>query len=129
MTLTRRLVAVLSVLVLASCGGGGKTAVESGDEALPRATTTFTELPPETTVTEPPTTTTTQPPVTQPPPTSPPPTAAPARNCDPSYPDVCIPPPPPDLNCGDISFRRFRVVGSDPHGFDRDGDGIGCESG
>lgn len=49
-------------------------------------------------------------------------------NCDPSYPDVCIPPPPPDLNCGDISHRRFRVVGSDPHGFDGDNDGIGCES-
>ena len=48
--------------------------------------------------------------------------------CDPSYPDVCIPPPPPDLNCGDIAHRRFRVVGSDPHGFDRDGDGVGCES-
>ena len=49
-------------------------------------------------------------------------------NCDPSYPDVCIPPPPPDLNCGDISHRRFTVVGSDPHGFDGDNDGIGCES-
>lgn len=49
--------------------------------------------------------------------------------CDPSYPDVCIPPYPPDLNCGDIPFRRFRVTGSDPHGFDRDQDGIGCESG
>lgn len=50
-------------------------------------------------------------------------------NCDPSYPDVCIPPYPPDLNCGDIPFRRFRVIGPDPHGFDRDRDGVGCESG
>ena len=49
-------------------------------------------------------------------------------NCDPSYPDVCIPPPPPDLDCGEIAFRRFAVVGSDPHGFDGDNDGIGCES-
>lgn len=48
--------------------------------------------------------------------------------CDPSYPTVCIPPPPPDLNCGDVPHRRFRVVGDDPHGFDRDHDGIGCES-
>lgn len=24
-------------------------------------------------------------------------------NCDPSYPSVCIPPPPPDLDCGEIS--------------------------
>jgi len=49
-------------------------------------------------------------------------------SCDPSYPDVCIPPYPPDLNCGDIGYSNFRVVGNDPHGFDRDNDGIGCES-
>lgn len=49
-------------------------------------------------------------------------------NCDPSYPDFCIPSPPPDLNCADIPQKRFTVTGSDPHGFDRDGDGIGCES-
>lgn len=30
-----------------------------------------------------------------------------------------------DLNCGDVPYKNFRVVGSDPHGFD--GDGIGCE--
>jgi len=52
----------------------------------------------------------------------------PAQKCDPSYPRVCIPPPPPKLNCGDISERRFDVTGDDPHGFDRDNDGIGCES-
>jgi micrococcal nuclease len=49
--------------------------------------------------------------------------------CDPSYPDVCIPPAPPDLDCGDITYRRFRVVGRDPHRFDADHDGVGCESG
>jgi micrococcal nuclease len=48
--------------------------------------------------------------------------------CDPSYPDVCIPAYPPDLDCGEIAFRDFRVTGSDPHGFDGDNDGIGCES-
>lgn len=48
-------------------------------------------------------------------------------NCDSSYPGVCIPPPPPDLNCDDIEFRNFEVRGSDPHGFDGDNDGIGCE--
>jgi micrococcal nuclease len=52
---------------------------------------------------------------------------APPSNCDPSYPDVCIPPPPPDLNCGDVAYRRFTVVGSDPHGFDNNKDGVGCE--
>lgn len=48
-------------------------------------------------------------------------------NCDPSYPGVCIPPPPPDLDCADVSFTNFEVIGSDPHGFDGDGDGRGCE--
>jgi len=48
--------------------------------------------------------------------------------CDESYPDVCIAPYPPDLNCGDIGYSNFKVVGDDPHGFDRDNDGIGCES-
>jgi micrococcal nuclease len=49
-------------------------------------------------------------------------------DCDSSYPDTCIPSPPPNLNCGDISDKRFEVLSPDPHGFDRDGDGIGCES-
>jgi hypothetical protein len=51
-----------------------------------------------------------------------------ASNCDPSYPDVCIPPYPPDLDCGEIGYSNFRVIGSDPHRFDGDKDGIGCES-
>lgn len=50
-----------------------------------------------------------------------------AKLCDPSYPDVCIPPYPPDLDCSDIPERRFRVVGPDPHRFDGDKHGIGCE--
>ncbi|MGI0149055.1 MAG: thermonuclease family protein [Thermoplasmata archaeon] len=58
---------------------------------------------------------------------SPPP--PPPGNCDPAYPDVCIAPPPPDLDCADIPYRRFRVFPPDPHHFDGDGDGIGCESG
>jgi len=49
-------------------------------------------------------------------------------DCDPSYPGVCIPSAPPDLDCGDISYRGFQVLPPDPHNFDRDGDGIGCES-
>jgi len=56
------------------------------------------------------------------------PTAS-SGNCDPSYPTVCIPPPPPDLDCGDIPYRRFKVLQPDPHNFDGDHDGIGCESG
>jgi len=51
----------------------------------------------------------------------------PEIDCDPSYPDFCIPPYPPTLDCKDVP-SNFRVVGEDPHGFDRDRDGIGCES-
>ena len=46
--------------------------------------------------------------------------------CSPAYPGVCLPPPPPDLDCGDISARNFRVLAPDPHRLDGDGDGIGC---
>lgn len=63
-----------------------------------------------------------------PPPRPPPPVGDPGGNCDPAYPDVCIPSPPPDLDCGQISHWRFRVLAPDPHGFDRDRDGVGCES-
>jgi hypothetical protein len=49
------------------------------------------------------------------------------ESCEPSYPDSCILPPPPDLDCDDVSEQNFRVVGSDPHRFDGDGDGFGCE--
>lgn len=47
--------------------------------------------------------------------------------CSPCYPTLCIPPPPPDLNCGNIPYSSFPVVGCDPHRFDSDFDGIGCE--
>ena len=65
------------------------------------------------------------------------PTAAPVRsqavppvvsNCDPSYPTICIPVGVADLDCPEIPYRRFAVVGADPHRFDGDGDGVGCES-
>jgi endonuclease YncB( thermonuclease family) len=50
------------------------------------------------------------------------------RECDPSYPTVCIPPYPPDLDCDDVPFSFFEVKPPDPHGFDGEGDGVGCES-
>jgi micrococcal nuclease len=86
------------------------------------------------TVVQPPTTTATT--ATTPVPIAPPisttTNATPPSNCAASYPDVCIPPPPPDLDCGQISHRGFRVVynvpSPDPHRFDGDRDGIGCES-
>ncbi len=51
--------------------------------------------------------------------------------CDPAYPDFCIPPPPPDLSCDDDILngqQNFTVLAPDPHDFDTDGDGVGCES-
>jgi hypothetical protein len=53
-------------------------------------------------------------------------TAAP--DCHPSYPDFCIPPPPPQLNCDDVSGSHFTVIGEDPHNFDGNGDGVGCQT-
>lgn len=70
-------------------------------------------------------------PTPPPPPTATPvpaPTFTPTRNCDPSYPTLCIPLNSPDLNCPDIQIKNFPVLPPDPHGFDRDRDGIGCES-
>jgi hypothetical protein len=50
--------------------------------------------------------------------------------CDPRYPNVCIPPPPPDWNCDALTYRNIRTEPpgpDDPHRLDADGDGIGCE--
>ena len=52
----------------------------------------------------------------------------PRSGCDPSYPTVCIPPYPPDLDCDDVPAKGFKVIGTDPHGFDGDRDGVGCET-
>jgi len=49
-------------------------------------------------------------------------------NCDPAYPTVCIPPPPPDHDLSQIPYRDFKVLPPDPHGFDGDHDGIGRET-
>jgi len=52
--------------------------------------------------------------------------------CDESYPTVCIPSPPPDLQCANIPFTNFTVDHTvsdpDPHDFDPDDDDIGCET-
>jgi hypothetical protein len=71
-----------------------------------------------------------------PPPTAapPPPPTSPPRNCDPSYPDVCLNPNAEDYDCaggsgngplyveGPISVRP-----PDPFDLDADDDGVGCE--
>lgn len=67
-----------------------------------------------------------------PPAPPPPPPPGGGGNCAASYPDFCIPPPPPDLNCADIPYTNFRVrwdvPDPDPHHFDGNRDGVGCES-
>jgi micrococcal nuclease len=50
------------------------------------------------------------------------------QRCDPAYPGVCIPSPPPDLDCADITFRNFQVLPPDPQNFDGDHNGRGCET-
>ena len=54
----------------------------------------------------------------------------PVAQCDASYQGVCIPPAPPELDCPDLVDLGIplpvTVVGSDPHGLDPDGDGLGC---
>jgi hypothetical protein len=114
----------------------GATAVSAGRQQPPTVTVTSI-VPASTTTTEPePTTTAGANTITRRPTTTSPPTTrrrttttkAPTRNCDPSYPDFCIPPPPPDLDCPEVNGSNFTVKGTDPHGFDADNDGVGCES-
>jgi PASTA domain-containing protein len=66
------------------------------------------------------------PPVTAPPTTEPAP--PPQNDCDPAYPNDCLPPPPPDLDCADIGHRvEVDHQYGDPHRLDADGDGVGCD--
>jgi PKD domain len=48
--------------------------------------------------------------------------------CDSSYPNICIPSPPPIMSCDDIEARNFEVQSPDLHHFDADNDGVGCET-
>ncbi|HEV7648017.1 MAG TPA: hypothetical protein VGP26_07645 [Actinophytocola sp.] len=148
-----------TTLALAGCGGDppespdiptvdvATTTTDATTYATDADTTTATTIATttaETTTTAPaapratPRTGTPKPPVSTPKPApkpkpkpvpKPAPKPKPKPSCDPSYPTVCIPPAPPDLDCGQISARRFPVRPPDPHGFDSDHDGIGCESG
>jgi hypothetical protein len=89
--------------------------------ATPRPPTSTPHPPTPTSTPRPPT------PTSTPRPPTPTPTVRPA--CDPSYPDFCIPPPPPDLNCKDVlPHKAFKVLPPDPHHFDADHNGIGCET-
>ena len=140
-----QLLVTVAVSLLVACNSessGSKTdAVPSkppeASVVIPTATTVPPPPPTNTPVPPPPPPTNTPvppppPPTNTPVPLPPPaPTRAvvpPPENCDRvSYPTVCIPPYPPDLDCAQIPFRRFTVRQPDPHRFDADRDGIGCE--
>ena len=78
----------------------------------------------------------TAPPTQVPAPQQPPAEQAPVQstNCDPSYPSVCLPIGAADYDCAGGSGNGpnyiagpITVLPPDPHGLDRDGDGVGCE--
>lgn len=51
-------------------------------------------------------------------------------SCDPNYTGGCVPPYPPDVDCADLralGIGPVRVIGTDVHHLDGDGDGWGCE--
>lgn len=99
------LVAVVAYRRLNASGGYTLFTPQVMRAVLPTETATVTLLPPVTVT----------------------PTPRPAE-CHPSYPTVCIPPPPPDLDCGDIPHRNFAVLRPDVHRSRGDGDGVGCET-
>ena len=138
----RRLGGVVLLVLLTGCGSAAEDSTGPVRVAA--------ELPVVTTTTSAPTTSTTSSttsttirvtPSTARPTTSVPSTRAPATTapraaapvpavgagCDPNYAGACIP-SGADVDCGDITAKRFRVVGRDVHRLDADGDGIACES-
>jgi len=75
---------------------------------------------------------------TQPKP-APKPAPEPSPNCEPSYTNVCIPVGSADYDCAGGSgngpnyisgpvYVRHDVENPDPHGLDKDKDGVGCEN-
>ncbi len=128
---TAALFLLAGLLLVAACGStAGKS--EPKGTATTEATEVFTEEPSPTLAAPTDTAVPPQPTDTPVPPAVPTDTpVVQTENCDrQSYPDVCIPPYPPDLNCDDIAYRGFRVLPPDPHGFDgNNNNGVGCESG
>lgn len=142
--IARLAIGLAAAVLLAACSGRSTPAplaTQLLDQLQPgadiQASLTPTSRPPRASPSDtaepsatprPPTATPVPPSDTAKPSDTPAPPPPPPANCDPSYPDFCIPPPPPDLDCGDISRKRFTVLQPDPHNFDADKDGVGCES-
>lgn len=157
--LARRILngAAVFAVMLAAASCSGQASNSNGDNAAPAvaesAVTTTTEAPtttaaPTTTKARPAPTTRRSTPTTSAPRAVPttrratpttrratPTTAAPARNCDPAYPDVCLHDGIGDYDCAGGSGNGpnyvsgpIRVRSPDPFGLDADGDGVGCES-
>jgi len=134
----RRLGGVVLFALLTGCGAAGEPTTVPVAAELPVVTTT-TNAPTTTTSTTSTTiqavATTVRPattvPTTRAPATTAPRNAAPlpavGGGCDANYAGACIP-SGPDVDCGDITAKRFRVVGDDVHRLDADNDGIACES-
>jgi hypothetical protein len=103
-------IAALLLTVSATCGGKEKATTDGGQPALVTPTAQRAS-----------------------------PTSAPLRtpgpgDCSPCYPDVCLKVGVGDYDCAGGSGNGpnyvngpVRVVGCDPFGLDRDGDGWGCE--
>ena len=136
----RRLGGVVLFVLLTGCGAAAEPTTVPVAADLPVATTTTKTVAPTTTTSTTSTTvhavaTTVRPATTvvttRVAVTTAPRTAAPlpavGGGCDPNYAGACIP-SGPDVDCGDITARRFRVVGDDVHRLDADNDLIACES-
>ena len=151
--LARRILvgAAVSAVVLAAASCSGQAPKPNDDSSAPAvaesAITTTSAAPtttarPTTTTKARPTSTTSKPravpttrwvtPTTR---RATPTTAAPARNCDPAYPDVCLHDGIGDYDCAGGSGNGpnyvsgpIRVRSPDPFRLDADGDGVGCES-
>jgi hypothetical protein len=48
-------------------------------------------------------------------------------DCAFAYPDFCLPNGLPPQTCAGIPYRNFIVLQPEPHGFDPDRNGLGCE--
>ncbi len=132
------LIAVMAIVV--GCSDDTAVLEAPQEPTLAPSPTTAPTLAPTPTATETPEQATS--PTPAPEPTKPPPEPNESQaeepvtqNCDTSYPDVCIPIGAADYDCAGGSGNGpnyirgpLRVLPPDPHGLDRDGDGIGCES-